>query len=150
MIERLLVPVDGSEHANRAVDLAGDLATKYAARVTLLHVMTNAGSSRVPEGLSALQEIEHVTLTESDMLRSVANEILEAASKRARDQGVAEIETEIRVGDPAQSIIDYARQHDFDLVVMGRRGLGDLKGLLLGSVTHKVAQLTECACLTVK
>ncbi len=150
MIERLLVPVDGSDHANRAVDLAGDLATKYAARVTLLHVMTEVGSTRVPEGLGNLHNIEHVTVTERDLLLSVANEVLEAASKRISDQGVAKIEKEIRVGDPAQSIIDLVRQHNFDLIIMGSRGLGDLKGLLLGSVSHKVAQMTECACLTVK
>ncbi|NQU72224.1 MAG: universal stress protein, partial [Rhodospirillales bacterium] len=47
-------------------------------------------------------------------------------------------------------IIEYAEQHDIDMIVIGSRGLGDLKGMLLGSVSHKVAHLAECSCITVK
>ena len=55
----------------------------------------------------------------------------------------------LEFGDPAGVLVDYAKAHAIDLIVMGRRGLGDLGGLLLGSVSHKVAQLASCACLTV-
>jgi nucleotide-binding universal stress UspA family protein len=53
-------------------------------------------------------------------------------------------------GDPADQIVHAAERHHADLIVMGRRGHGDLKGLLLGSVSHKVCQLADTACLTVK
>ena len=53
-------------------------------------------------------------------------------------------------GDPARVIAEHAGLHKVDLIVMGRRGLGGLEGLLLGSVSHKVAQLAPCACLTVR
>ena len=53
-------------------------------------------------------------------------------------------------GDPADQIVRAAARHGADLIVMGRRGYGDLKGLLLGSVSHKVCRLADCACLTVK
>jgi nucleotide-binding universal stress UspA family protein len=53
-------------------------------------------------------------------------------------------------GDPAHAIVEEAKGHKADLIVMGRRGLGSLTGLLVGSTTTKVAQLAPCAVLTVK
>lgn len=150
MFEVILVPVDGSTPSLKAADMAGDLAAKYGAKLILLHVMGKAGSGRIPEGLQELERIEHVTLTENDALESVAQEILSAARKQAQAQGANSIETVTRIGDSAKVIIEQARDSNTDLIVMGRRGLGDLTGLLLGSVSHKVAQLAECACLTVK
>ena len=72
------------------------------------------------------------------------------AQRRARENGVDKANTVIRNGDPARVIIEYAEQHDIDMIVIGSRGLGDLKGMLLGSVSHKVAHLAECSCITVK
>ena len=60
------------------------------------------------------------------------------------------VRTVLREGDPAAAIRDLAREEKPDIIVMGRRGLGDLAGLLLGSVSQKVLHLAECACLTVK
>lgn len=150
MFEVILVPVDGSIHSLKAADMAGDLAAKYGAKLILLHVMGKAGSSRIPEELQELARIEHVKMTENDALESVAQEILSAARKQAQAQGADSIETVTRIGDSAKVIIELARDSNTDLIVMGCRGLGDLAGLLLGSVSHKVTQLAECACLTVK
>ena len=70
------------------------------------------------------------------------------ARKRARSAGVKKLESAIEPGDPAQVIIE--RSKEFDMVVMGRRGLGPIKGLLQGSVSQKVGQLADAACATVK
>lgn len=150
MFETILVPVDGSVHALKSADMAGDLAAKYDAKVILLHVMEKAGGGRIPEELRELERIEHVILTESDALQSVSDEILSAARKQAQARGAAAVESESAVGDPAKQIVELARERNVDLIVMGRRGLGDLTGLLLGSVSHKVTHLADCACLTVK
>ncbi len=56
----------------------------------------------------------------------------------------------LREGNPAEAILKAAKQVDADLIVLGTRGLSDLKGLLLGSVSHKVIQLSPCSCLVVK
>ena len=53
-------------------------------------------------------------------------------------------------GDPAERILDCAKREHVDMIVMGTRGLSDLKGLLMGSVSHKVSHLADCACVTVK
>ncbi len=120
MIEKILIPVDGSAHANAAVDWASDLATKYQARITLLHVMTKGGSGVVPEELREFARYEKITITDRDVLKAVADKILYAAEQRARAHGVKPIETVFEIGDPAKIIVDCAKRLGVDLIVMGR------------------------------
>ncbi len=58
--------------------------------------------------------------------------------------------TEVKVGNPARTIVAFAARSGADLIVMGGRGHGDIEGFLLGSVSHKVSNLAECTCMTVK
>ncbi|WP_193367629.1 universal stress protein [Pelagibius marinus] len=150
MFKHILVPVDGSEHAGRAVDIAGDLAQRYGAKVTLLHVLTQAGGYQVPSELLAFEKIEHLRITEHDLIEGAGQEILTKAEQRARNHGAADCATLLESGDPAGHVVQTANGQNVDLIVMGRRGLGDLGGLLLGSVSHKVSQAVDCCCLTVK
>lgn len=150
MFQKILIPVDGSEHAARAVEVGCDLAVHYGAELHLLHVMEEIGSSRVPEGLEILESIEHVHITESEVLRGVAREVVERAAARCRELGVARPAEEIAVGNPRELIARRAAEQGVDLIVMGRRGLGRMADLLLGSVSHRVSQTADCACLTVK
>lgn len=150
MARKILVPVDGSEHAAKAVELACDIARMYDGDLHLLHVMARIGTSHVPEALREYDNLEHVQMNEHDLLASVASRIVTEAKSRARENGVDNANTVIEHGDPAREIIEYAEQHNIDLIVIGSRGLGDLKGMLLGSVSHKVAHLAECSCITVK
>jgi nucleotide-binding universal stress UspA family protein len=150
MIKKILVPVDGSDHANAAVDWASDIGAKYQARLTVLHVMAERGSGQVPEELRQLAQLERIEITERDILQSAANQIVEAAKERARMHGIHAIDGTIGIGDPARVIVDQAKAAGVDLIVMGRRGLGGLPGLLLGSVSNKVLHLAACACLTVR
>jgi nucleotide-binding universal stress UspA family protein len=53
-------------------------------------------------------------------------------------------------GDPVEEIIQFAKNNDIDMIVIGSRGLGKIKGLLLGSVSSKVCHLAECTCVTIK
>ncbi len=150
MIANILVPIDGSSHANAAVDWAGELAARYGARLVLLHVMAERGSGLVPEELEPLVRVEHVAITEADVLQSVANRILADGEQRARQRGAGKVETASEIGHPARAILDKARKINAELIVMGRRGLGGLSGMILGSVSSKVLHLADCACLTVK
>ena len=59
MFRKILVPVDGSAHANRAVDCATDLANKYRAKIILLHVIAPSGPARIPTELFEYARIEH-------------------------------------------------------------------------------------------
>ena len=89
-------------------------------------------------------------VTAAELIRTAADDLLERADERARKAGAKEVTLLAEEGDAAHIISEHAEIHKIDLIVMGRRGLGDLEGLLLGSVSHKVAQLAPCACLTVK
>ncbi len=150
MVKIILVPTDGSEHADKAVAFAADIAQKYGAQVSLLHVMSDLGSGRVPEELRGLARLEHVEITERDIRQSAANELLRRAERRAREHGAARVESVIEHGDPTRRILDCAEAREADLIVMGSRGLGDLRGLLMGSVSHKVGHLAKCTCVTVR
>ena len=149
MIRNILVAVDGSENSNRAVAYGAWLAKNLGAQLLLLHVVAKPGGMGIPEALRRYNQIEHVLATEADMLREAAQLILDHAKGIAESTGAEEIQTLIQEGDPAARVISSSEEHDIDLIIMGRRGLSDLAGLLMGSVSHKVAQLSPCPCLTV-
>ncbi len=172
MLETILVATDGSDHARRAIDLAADLAAKYKAKMILLHVLL---PGPLPEGLRRAAEVEHVahpgpeeprTLAimpqeimarversvqaPLEVLEYIAANVLADAVAAARAKGVTEVEAVIEQGDTAQHILDKAAQSGADMIVMGRRGLGGLEGLLMGSVSQKVGHHASCTCVTVR
>ncbi|MDX1430810.1 MAG: universal stress protein [Gammaproteobacteria bacterium] len=174
MIKKILCPTDGSEHADKAIDLASDLAAKYGAELVLMHVLM---SSAAPEDLKRFAEVEGLAKdvkSEMERLldlqrsvlaasapvpsRGVSREVvenigkhaLEQARQRAESKGVKKVTERIDDGDPGKRIVHAAESEGVDTIVMGSRGLGDLKGLFLGSVSHYVASRAHCTCITVK
>ena len=140
MLKTILVPIDGSAHANRAVDFASDLASKYDAKIVLLHAI-NFPLGRLPDELHQYAVSEH--LDGPGEVEAVVNKMLESAETRAMNAGVEELAHNSHTGDPAQVILDAVTSFDADLIVMGSRGLGELKGLLVGSVSDKVLHHAE-------
>jgi nucleotide-binding universal stress UspA family protein len=147
MINRILVPIDGSEHAFRAADFAADLAAHYDATLLLLHVIPYETQ------LSNLQrryaEADYVE-GPSDLIQYALEDekLLTGARRRALDHGATAVDTLAEPGDPAEVILSHAAKAD--MVVMGRRGLGRVEALLQGSVSQKVSQLADTACATIK
>ena len=86
----------------------------------------------------------------AEELEKAGQKVMEQARAVVGEHGVDAPVTAIRPGDPGRMIVEYAKAENADLIVMGRRGLGQLGSLLVGSVTHKVSQLADCAVLTVK
>lgn len=148
---KLLVAVDGSSHSDRAVELAVDIASHYESTITLMHVVDDPRGS-VPHGLEEFERLEHIHITERDLLQSAGQRIVLAAESHAYALGANKVETVVHSGNPAVVIVDHIDESmsPSDAVVMGRRGLGDLGGLLLGSVSHRVAQDATCAVITVQ
>jgi len=147
MFRKVLIAVDGSAHSKRAVAYGAKIAAQNGAEVVLFHVMRHLGSDRVPPDLEELEHIEHVRLTEADMLRGVADAVVIEARDLAGTQGATNVQSVIQDGDPATRILEYCKAHEVDLIVIGRRGLGGLASLLLGSVSQKVSHAAPCACL---
>jgi len=140
-MEKILVPVDGSEQSHKAVAFAADLAKHYNATLYLLHVFK---LTIIPEGLG-----EYVVL-ERAQLQALGDKIISAAEGEAKGRGIERIEATVVEGDPAERIIDYAKEHDMDIIVIGSRGLGAFKGLLLGSVSNKVSHRADRTCVIVR
>jgi nucleotide-binding universal stress UspA family protein len=146
----VLLATDGSPSAKRALNLACDLLTAKSGKLLIVHVQRRHGGNRVPEELQYFSAVEHKPVTEAEVFRGEAQRIVEEAAGTARECGVRDVETAIAEGDPTQRIIELARNRRADAVVVGSRGLGELEGLLLGSVSHKIAQLAPCTCVVVR
>ncbi|MCP5152895.1 MAG: universal stress protein [Ectothiorhodospiraceae bacterium] len=146
MSKTILVPIDGSEHSRKALELACELGTKLGASLHLLHVAQSLHEGKTLV-LGAAAVTVHAPLSE---LEKAGEQVIQAATRFAREHGVDAVETEITTGDPAKRIVEAARAEKADMVVMGSRGLSDLSGLMLGSVSHKVSHLAPCTCVTVR
>ncbi len=176
MFQSILVATDSSDHARKAVALAADLAEKYQARLVILHVVDPRQAS--PD-LRHMAEVEHLIKTDPGnrglnttlglpgdwaarmtslresagdtlaVLTAIGEHLLGSARQQVMSR-VGNVETRLEQGDPVQCILDVAERENADLIVVGSRGLSDLKGLLVGSVSHKVGQLARCTCITVK
>jgi nucleotide-binding universal stress UspA family protein len=130
--KRLLVPIDGSDHSLRALSHAVTrTASGDATRIVLLNVQPP-----LPESLFVTRSMiaEHRA--------AMTKEALARALRMLRRHGV-HAEIIARVGAPGETIAKVARQMHCDEIVLGSRGLGNLKGLLLGSVTTKVIHLAR-------
>ena len=141
-MQSILVASDGSEGADRALDVAAELAKALGG---------NLSSVTVGGNLSA-DEIRHLFLAENDLpdaFDSLSKQILQRSTERAQRLGVSMANTHIAWGDPAAAIIDTVRRESIDTLVVGRRGRGQLAGLLLGSVSQKVVTLAPCIVIVV-
>jgi nucleotide-binding universal stress UspA family protein len=157
MIHNIIAPIDGSTHAQMALDLSADLAARYDAQLVLVHVA--GGDGNLPEDLysAAARELEEAEgeSAQSDqpqqhrVVERVGHMLLRIAKEEAEAKGVTRCETVVDFGDPAERILHHAKERSADLIVMGSRGFGELKGLILGSVSHKVFHLAPCTCVTV-
>ena len=177
MFKTIVVATDGSDHADKAVAVAGDLAAKYGANMTLLHVLLrrNAAAAdlrrlidveKLPDGpREEFERFESMGGTSESLadgavtvslplpatvLLAVGNALIDKAEMIAREHGASEIGRIVTEGDPAKVILDCAKDRNADLIVMGTRGLSDFKGLFVGSVSHKVSHLADCTCITVR
>lgn len=146
MSKTILVPVDGSEHSRKALAFAAEICGKFDGKLLLLHVPQSLPHDRTLV-LGAAAITMHST---GDELAAIGSKVLDAAKQLASQHGCKTVETLTRSGDPAQAIVKQAEQIGADMIVMGSRGLSDIKGLLLGSVSHKVTHLAHCTCVTVR
>jgi len=139
MFKRILLAVDGSEHAIRAAKVAAELARSMQAELRVVVVY-----EAIPSYLGEpdLQGAINARLSE-------AQGILQTAVV-ALGEIPGEIHTEILEGNSAEAIINVANTHSSDVIVMGSRGLGMLAGLLLGSTSQKVVSHAPCPVLIVR
>ena len=147
MFKTLLIPVDGSTHSIKALDLAIDLADKYQSLLVILSVYRH--QSQFESSHSLVRPRQGIEPPDQSM-KQLAEDIVENARQHAEERGAKHVTPVVRRGQPSRSIVQVAKEHGAEAIVMGNRGLGDVSGFLLGSVSHKVASLAECTVITVK
>ncbi len=172
MYRTILAAVDGS--GDRVPRHAGELAGLCGARLILVFV---ADPGAANDDLAVLASTEHVAVAEPDdphpniagipgwfddalgkkegaasmreVMETLGAQVLERAEALARSAGAKDIHCTMEDGDPASHLLEVARRENADLIVMGSRGLGRIKELMLGSVSHKVVTMASCPCLVV-
>jgi nucleotide-binding universal stress UspA family protein len=141
-MQNIMVATDGSPSANRAVDAAAKLAKTAGCELVILTV----GGSITGEKLRRLANIGGDV---SEALEAASEQILELARKRALRNGVTAVKLQSGWGEPAEIILNIVQRKKIDMLVIGRRGRGRLSGLLLGSVSQKLASLAPCIVVVV-
>jgi nucleotide-binding universal stress UspA family protein len=141
VFSKLLVPVDGSENSLRALDAAIFLSKKTEAHITALHVMEKAPTVYI----HSQKELERLL----EGFRKESEKILENC-KEIGKKNATEIQTVLMEGDAASKIIQYSEKANFDTIIMGHRGSGRFKEMVLGSVTQKVLHQIKRSVLIVR
>ena len=141
-IQRILVPLDFSEHAAAILEWAVHLAEQHKSTVVLMHAYHLPVEFQQMEG--AYLPAEFWT-----QVKSEAQKTLEGHAAGIRRKGIT-VEVVVAEGYPATAIEEEAARTQADLIVIGTHGRTGLKHLLLGSVAERVVQKAPCPVLTVK
>lgn len=139
MYKRILVPFDGSEFSEAALRHGAGLSEALGSHLTVLHVLD------LPPQMKSLISYPLI----KDQLGEVGEKIIRKAGEISSTFKISH-EEKIAVGIPADEIIEETQEGQIDLIVIGSRGLGEVKGWLLGSVSQRVVRHSRCPVLVVK
>ncbi len=147
MISSVLVAVDGSRAARKAIAIASEIVKAANGTVHLVHVVSEP---QLPEALQDFIDAEKLVGPPEKILHQIASHVLDDAVRRAKDSGAPNVTTEIMTGPVARTIVAYAKHRNTDMIAIGTRGGNDLDEILLGGVSRRVSALAPCSCLLVK
>jgi nucleotide-binding universal stress UspA family protein len=139
MFSRIVLGIDGSDHAAKAADVAAELAKAVGSEVLVLHVLERIAASK--GGPATDLEIPH------DAANLVEKTVARLKEENVNSQGKIVTAPSGRV---VPEILGVAETFGADLIVVGSRGLSDFSGLLVGSVSHKLMQHASCPVLVVR
>jgi nucleotide-binding universal stress UspA family protein len=153
MMTKVLVAVDGSEHSKKALTYAIELTKKFKGKITVVNVYSTVVPQTQPiDGLSTpamsgTSAAMAAKMAEDAKLRG--EQILTETQQFAKEHGIL-VEKVLREGDAVNEIVAEAKAGNFDLVVVGHRGMSKLKELLLGGVSEGLSHKAPCPVLIVK
>jgi len=155
LFKKILVPLDGSDHSSKALEIAVQIAKKFDGKITLIHAYSVGARPIVmpepatlsPSWVPVMAPAEFSKVVEA--ARKAGARILENGKKRVEKEGV-KVERLLREGHTVQEIIKAAKHGKFDLIVMGARGVSRIRGILLGSVSDGVIRNAPCPVLVTK
>lgn len=143
MFQKILLATDGSKVADNAAEAALGLVEEFEDKdreIILLHV-----SDSTPTRSQVMQ----ADLDVQSVLREKADKAVASTEGKFKEADV-DFKLEVALGDPADMIVEFARENGVDLIIIGSRGLGSVSSVLLGSVSRRVAQEAPCPVMIVK
>lgn len=174
MTDKIVVATDGSETGCRAVDFAATLSKELGHPLCIVHVLMHG---RPANEFAEMAEVEGLVkpvrkgggtgqmadalafggflpstedeIGTAQMITALGDHIVETARSRTREAGAHDVTTQICAGDIADKILDMAEAEKAEIIVLGRRGLGRVQEVLLGSVSQKVLHHADCKVVIV-
>ncbi len=141
MFSKILVAVDGSDISYRALDSALFLSERLGSKITAIHVI-----EKVPTVYIQSQKILDEIL---ETYKNESQKILDECSSIATKKGIA-INTTLLEGNPASTILEFSQMEKYEVIIIGSRGKGHFKELILGSVSSKILHHSLCPVLLIK
>jgi nucleotide-binding universal stress UspA family protein len=142
MFKDILLPTDGSQGVEEAINCAIAIAKKFDSRIHVLYVIEPPRFGDLGLTVTLGQLVES--------LQEAGREIVSRTARSIRDMGVVAVEEVIREGHPAEEIVTYAREKGIDLIAMGTHGRRGINRLLLGSIAEEVARTADMPVLIVR
>jgi len=155
LFEKILVPLDGSEHSLRALEIAIQLGKTFGGKITLIHVYSVTvrpiimpePTTLTPPGVPVMTPAEVSRVVEAT--RKAGARVLDDGEYKVKAENV-QVETVLVEGQVVQEITRRAKEGEFDIIVMGARGISKIREMLLGSVSDGVIRQAPCPVLVVK
>jgi len=141
-MKKILIPVDGSDYSERAIEKAKELATAFNSDIVIFNAIpvTIAPTGRIHFDVQVLVEEN----------RKASEALLEKSREKLGDYP-GKVETVAMHGDAPSAIVQYAKENGVDLIIMGSHGMGAVMNrILTGSVTTKVLHHTDIPVLVIK
>ena len=155
-MKKILLAIDGSKHSLNAAKKAAEFAKALGGEVTVLNVLSQElMASYIVEDWGFQLASEHKERMKRNIealdedVEKVSGKVFEEIESVFKEYDL-EIKKIISRGNPAEKIKEIAEKDEYDLIVMGSRGVGGIKGMMLGSVSNRVAQTTKIPILIVK
>jgi nucleotide-binding universal stress UspA family protein len=141
LFSKILVPVDGSDNSYRALDAALFLSEKLGSNITVIHVMEDVPVLYIESQKLLSELLENYKKEKQDILSKCS----EIATKKGET-----IKTVLLQGNPASIILDFSKKEKYDIVIMGSRGMGKFKEIILGSVSSKIVHHSSCPVMLIR
>jgi nucleotide-binding universal stress UspA family protein len=144
LFKKILVPLDGSEHSNHALEKAIQIAKKFEGKITLIHVYSKY-PIMIAQGYAHLEVIPQLI----DAARKAGTKILVDGQRKVKAANL-KVTTLLEEGHAVDEILKTCKKGKFDLIIMGARGISTIKEIFLGSVSHGVTMHSQCPVLIIK
>ena len=138
------MPVDGSKISYKALNAALFFSERLGSNIIAIHVMEDIPVTNIES-----QKLLDDMLELSAVCKQQGENILSKCSQNAKNKGL-NVNTVLLKGNPASTILDFCKNGKYDLIIMGNRGIGKVKKIILGSVSSKILNSSTCPVLLIK